>query len=153
MALLQHIRSLFARREPRKVVVDGIGEVREDGRGWWTGGIWLPARKDGIGATFNTGAQPPGAREAAFWQQVSDAWPELWPKCLTELRRELFFHSPTDADAFFSAVHPMGCRFRDLSPGDERWEMSDTRGECDQALAYSRRNLTRSSLTSSGCSC
>jgi hypothetical protein len=104
-------------------MLDGIGEFREERYGWWTGGVWLAARKDGVGVSFKTGEDPPGEREAGFWRQLADQWPELWQAILADLRRELFFHSPADAEAYFAAIHPMGFSFDDLTPGHERWEI------------------------------
>jgi hypothetical protein len=124
MPLLQDIRSLFARREPRKVTLEGIGEFHEERRyGWWTGGVWLAARKDFVGVCFETGGQPPGEREARFWRRVADQWPELWQAILSDLRRGLFFHSAADAEEYFAGIRPNAFGFDDLTPGDERWEI------------------------------
>ena len=49
--------------------------------------------------------------------------PELWQTILADLRRKLFFPTHPDADAFFSAIHPMGFKFRDLTSGAEQWEI------------------------------
>ncbi|HEX8339295.1 MAG TPA: hypothetical protein VF624_00150 [Tepidisphaeraceae bacterium] len=104
-------------------MLDGIGEFREDGDGSWTAGVWLAARKDGIGVSFITGDCPPGEREAAFWRRVSGQWPQLWKSVLDDLRRELYFPSDEAADKFFSAIRPLGFTFHDVSAGNEHWEI------------------------------